>query len=237
MTDSFHFVPSSARPHPNNFERTPGGGHIGTKIETPSDERASIPPPLEASHTVQTYLQTERMVLRRFTAADLDNLFQLHNDPEVMRFINGGKPIARSAIETEVLPKFLAYDQQGLGFFSASARSSGGEFLGWFEFRRPEGSPPGEAELGYRLCRSAWGKGYATEGARALIRKGFTELGIQRIFATTMTVNTASRRVMEKAGLTRVRTFHQPWPDQIEGSDQGDVEYELRNTSWCEEIL
>ena len=84
-----------------------------------------------------------------------------------------------------------------------------------------------EPELGYRLRRSAWGKGYATEGSRALIRKGFTELGVRRVVAETMAVNTASRRVMEKAGLTLVRTFHQEWPDRIPGDEHGDVEYAL----------
>ena len=56
------------------------------------------------------------------------------------------------------------------------------------------------------------GKGYATEGSRALIRKGFAEYGVQRVVAEAMAVNQASRRVMEKAGLKLVRTFHQPWP-------------------------
>ena len=54
-------------------------------------------------------------------------------------------------------------------------------------------------ELGYRLRKSAWGKGYATEGSRALIRKGFTEYGVQRVVAAAMAVNQASRRVMGKA--------------------------------------
>ncbi len=86
--------------------------------------------------------------------------------------------------------------------------------------------------LGYRLRRSAWGKGYAKEGSRALIRKGFTELGVQRVVAETMAVNTASRRVMEKAGLTYVRTFHQEWPERIEGEEHGDVEYALTKSDW-----
>jgi RimJ/RimL family protein N-acetyltransferase len=109
---------------------------------------------------------------------------------------------------------------------------STGNFLGWFHFRPREGASPGEVELGYRLRRSAWGKGYATEGSRALIRKGFTELGVQRVIAETMTVNLASRRVMEKAGLTLVRTFHQEWPDAIEGDEHGDVEYALSKADW-----
>jgi len=87
-------------------------------------------------------------------------------------------------------------------------------------------------KLGYRLRRSAWGKGYATEGSRALIQRGFTELGVERVVASTMVVNIASRRVMEKAGLKFVRTFHQPWPDYIEGQEEGDVEYALLRSEW-----
>jgi RimJ/RimL family protein N-acetyltransferase len=104
--------------------------------------------------------------------------------------------------------------------------------VGWFEFYPWKDASPDEVELGYRLRRSAWGKGYATEGSRALIRKGFTELGVRRVVAETMAVNTASRRVMEKAGLRYVRTFHQEWPEHIEGEEHGDVEYALTKAEW-----
>ena len=79
-------------------------------------------------------------------------------------------------------------------------------------------------ELGYRIRRSAWGNGYATEGSLALIRKGFTELGVRLVFAETMAVTLASRRVMEKAGLRYVRTFHQDWPYRIPGDEHGDAD-------------
>ena len=90
----------------------------------------------------------------------------------------------------------------------------------------------GEVEVGYRLVRSAWGKGYATEGSRALIERGFTSLGVRRVVASTMVVNIASRRVLEKAGMRLVRTFHQPWPYPIEGDEHGDVEYALLRSEW-----
>jgi RimJ/RimL family protein N-acetyltransferase len=178
------------------------------------------------------FLETERLVLRRFTEDDVDNLVELDSDPDVMHFINGGRPTPREEIENEVLPMFLDYYERfaGYGFWAAVEKSTG-EFVGWFHFR-PEGAHPGEVELGYRLRRSAWGKGYATEGSRALIHKGFAEFGVQRVFAATMVVNVASRRVMEKAGLKFVRTFHQPWPDYIEGEEEGDVEYALLRSEW-----
>ena len=178
-------------------------------------------------------MKTERLVLRQFANDDIDELVELDSDPEVMRFINGGRPTPRDEIVNDVLPAFLGYYERhaGLGFWAAVERSTG-RFIGWFHFRPAEGAPPDEVELGYRLRRSAWHKGYATEGSRALIEKGFTELGVQRVVASTMVVNVASRRVMEKAGLRFVRTFHQPWPDYIKGEEEGDVEYALLKSEW-----
>ena len=177
---------------------------------------------------MRTSLQTERLLLRRFSTADADDLVDLDADPEVMRFITGGVPTSREEIQDRVLPAFLAYDERygGYGFWAA-AQNATGEFLGWFRFRPLRDAGPGEFALGFRLRRSAWGQGYATEGSRALIRMGFTEWGVQRVVAQTMAVNAASRRVREKAGLTLVRTFHQPWPYPREGDQFGDVEYAL----------
>lgn len=172
------------------------------------------------------FLETERMVLRRFTETDLAHLIELESDPAVMRFINGGKATPADIVQAEVLPRLLGYYERytGFGFWAAIERQSE-EFLGWFHLFPVADSSPEVAELGYRLRRSAWGKGYATEGSRALIHRGFTALGVERVVAYTMAVNRASRRVMEKAGLTHVRTFHQDWPDPIDGAEQGEVEY------------
>ena len=186
---------------------------------------------------MQVFLETDRLVLRRFTAADADNLVDLDADPDVMRFITGGIATSREEIQNEVLPAFLAYYQryEGYGFWAAIEKATG-EFLGWFHFRPRPDAAPGQVELGYRLRKSAWGRGYATEGSRALIRRGFTESGVQRVTAEAMAVNQASRRVMEKAGLKLVRTFHQPWPYPIDGNEYGDVEYALDKTGWQDDI-
>ncbi|HEV2092366.1 MAG TPA: GNAT family N-acetyltransferase [Rubrobacter sp.] len=131
------------------------------------------------------------------------------------------------------LPRFLrAYKRfEGFGVWAAVERSNG-VFLGWFEFYPPDGRGLEKAEFGYRRRRSAWGKGYATEGSRALIRKGFTERSGRRVMSETMMVNAASRRVMEKAGLTHARTFHQEWPWRIEGAEMGEVEYALKKADY-----
>jgi RimJ/RimL family protein N-acetyltransferase len=185
------------------------------------------------------YLETDRLVLRRFTGDDVDNIVELDSDPVVMRYITGGRATPREEVRDEVLPFWLAYYERGeeLGFWAAVEKATG-EFVGWFHFRPRPGGPPagGDAdsgvELGYRLRRDAWGKGYATEGSVALIRKGFTELGVDRIYAETLAVNAGSRRVMEKAGLRYIRTFHQDWPEKIPGDEHGDVEYALTRAEW-----
>jgi RimJ/RimL family protein N-acetyltransferase len=176
-------------------------------------------------------LETARVNLRRFTVADVDALVELDSDPEVMFFINGGRPTPRAEIEDEVLPSWLALDARGDGYgFRAAIDRATGNFLGWFHLRAESRG----AELGYRLRRAVWGQGYATEGSRALIAYGFEDLGAERIYAETMAVNAASRRVMEKAGLRYVRIFHADWPDPIPGDEEGDVEYALTRAEWEE---
>jgi RimJ/RimL family protein N-acetyltransferase len=179
------------------------------------------------------YLETARMVLRQFTEDDVPLLVELDSDPEVMRYLTGGEPTPEARIREEVLPRLIRQygTSKRFGLFAAHEKA-GGEFLGWFAFRPKKDSGSDDPELGYRLRRAAWGKGYATEGSLALIRKGFTELGVQRVFAETMFVNDGSRHVMEKAGLTYVRTFFQDWPEAIAGSEHGEVEYALERADW-----
>ena len=179
------------------------------------------------------FLETERLQLRRFTDDDVENLVELDGDPEVMRFINGGRATPGTEVENEILPAFLAYYERfaGYGFWAAVEKSSG-RFLGWFHLRPHEGDPEDEPELGYRLISAVWGRGYATEGSAALIDKAFADLGARRVYAETMAVHTASRRVMEKAGLRFVRSFVADWPVRIEGDEHGDVEYALTREQW-----
>src|SRR5688500_17921228 len=115
------------------------------------------------------FLETERLILRRFTADDVDNLVDLDSDPDVMYYNSGGRPTPREEIERGHIPAYLDYYRhyEGYGFWAAIEKGTGA-FLGWFHFRPYEGAPVDQPELGYRLRKSAWGKGYGTEGARAL---------------------------------------------------------------------
>ncbi|MCL6300740.1 GNAT family N-acetyltransferase [Streptomyces kronopolitis] len=178
------------------------------------------------------FLETDRLALRAFTPADIDHLFALDNDPEVMRFLNGGRPRSRETVESSL--SRLRHDYpcwKTRGYWAAQEKTTG-TFLGWFEFRPLEEHSPAVVELGYRLHQTAWGRGYATEGSRALVCKGFTDLGVERVTAHTMAVNARSRRVMEKSGLSFVRNYTGDWRERIEGSEHGDVAYELTRAEW-----
>ncbi|MER7270622.1 GNAT family N-acetyltransferase [Micromonospora carbonacea] len=184
---------------------------------------------------METYLDTERLALRHFTADDADLLIELDSDPEVMRYLSGGEPTPPEIVRERHLPNILAgYAKSGgnLGLFAAHEKA-GGAFVGWFILRPEPQGPLDEVELGYRLRRAAWGNGYATEGSRALLGKAFTELGVRTVWAETMTVNRASRNVMEKLGMTLTETA--PVPDDmatIEGAEHGGVRYEITKEQW-----
>ncbi|MBK6662348.1 MAG: GNAT family N-acetyltransferase [Thermoflexaceae bacterium] len=183
-------------------------------------------------------LETPRMVLRRFTPNDAPLLHALDADPEVMRYLSGGTPTPPALIETDILPAFIASSADGRGYWAAHA-AEGGAFLGWFGLRPPADPALREAELGYRLRREAWGRGFASEGVAALVAHAFGTLALVHLTATTYEENAASRRVLEKAGFTLHRRFRlsaadvaapgtfvpgnaEPWPGD-------DLEYLLSN--------
>jgi len=156
---------------------------------------------------VKIYLETHRMILREFTQYDIDNLVDLDSDPEVTRFINGGKPTPRDVVVEKVMPRIMNYyaklDRQGIW---AAVNKVDDMFMGWFHLR-PNHADQTETELGYRLKQKYWGQGFATEGSLELIRKGFEELQVPKIVAIADPSNGASRRVMEKAGLSFVEEY------------------------------
>lgn len=164
--------------------------------------------------------RTDRLRCRLLEPGDEGSLFDLDQDPEVMRYLTGGRPGTRAEAEQRVA-------RAGAWTWLATSTSDG--FVGWFSLR-PTGA--GERELGYRLRRECWGLGYATEGSARCVELAFTTLGAERVWAQTMTVNVGSRRVMEKLGLSHCRTFYGDWDEPIPGADDGDVEYELTRADW-----
>ncbi|MFJ7210562.1 GNAT family N-acetyltransferase [Amycolatopsis sp. NPDC098790] len=177
-------------------------------------------------------LHTARLTLVPLSDEHLELEYELDSDPEVMRYLTG-----RAATRAEVVQ---AHSRRmatapGFGFWMGFA---GANFVGWWLLRPPHGPDQpeveGEAELGYRLLRSQWRRGYAREGSLELLRYGFEELGLNRIFAQTMAVNKPSRATMASLGMTFARAFTSAaeYEDPVEGADQGEVEYETKRSHW-----
>jgi RimJ/RimL family protein N-acetyltransferase len=162
-------------------------------------------------------LLTPRLRLRPLAAADEADLLALDLDPEVMRYV-GSPPGVRSPAETaERARRRIAETERGehepLGFWRIEARADGAfhgvgaliRMPGRMPGRMPEGDDPSEAdvEVAYRLARSAWGRGFATEAAAALAAHALGPLGLPRVVAVTYPENTASQRVLDKVGFER----------------------------------
>jgi RimJ/RimL family protein N-acetyltransferase len=183
---------------------------------------------------VDILLETERLRLRHFGPADADLLTELDSDPEVMRHITGGLPTPRADYVEIHLPRWFAIyqTQPGLGYFAAELHGSG-EFIGWFHLR-DDRIEPAYVELGYRLRRGAWGRGYATEGGRALVQHGFATLERPLVSARTLQGNVASQRVMQKCGLRFSGRFEYP-QDALAGLSPAQrvaVKYSLARSEW-----
>jgi RimJ/RimL family protein N-acetyltransferase len=151
----------------------------------------------------QATLWTSRLTLVPLSEHHLDHEIELDADPEVMRYLGNGRARTREQVEDLHLQRLaVAHRVPGLGFWAGFAD---GEFVGWWILEPPEradqGPVEGQAELGYRLLRRHWRKGLASEGARELIRHGFDDVGLTRVFAETMAVNAASRATMASVGM------------------------------------
>jgi RimJ/RimL family protein N-acetyltransferase len=179
----------------------------------------------------QAVLRTRRLVLVPLSAEHLEHEVELDSDPEVMRHLTGRASTRAEVEERHARRLAVARRVPGLGFWAGFV---GGAFVGWWILEPPErpdqGPVAGQAELGYRLLRRYWRQGLATEGARELLRHGFEDLGLRRVFAETMAVNVASRATMAALGMTYVRTFPFDGADPIDAAEQGEVEYEITNT-------
>ena len=143
-------------------------------------------------------VETERLVLRPFTLDDLDALAAINSDPQVMRYIGDGKPAPRE--HTAERLNFIIEHGRQYGFSVWAVRyKQRHSLIGFCGLHHLDRTI--EVEVGYRLARDYWGRGLATEGARASLRYGFEYLALNRIAAVVQTENVASQRVLEKLGL------------------------------------
>jgi len=141
-------------------------------------------------------IETDRLLLRMIRADDLDHLALLLSDPDVVKYVGDGQPAGRDEAEQALKSIIKHWQTHGFGRWAVVEKSSG-EFIGFGGLRSLFGTP----EVVYHLAKAHWGKGYATELARAAVRFGFQERGFDRIVAITKPQNTASINVMDKVGL------------------------------------
>lgn len=183
----------------------------------------------------QMTFRTQRLLLVPLSDEHLEHEVELDSDPDVMRYLGSGRPRAREEVEQLHRGRLAIADVvPGLGFWAGLHE---GTFVGWWILEPPEradqGPAAGQAELGYRLLPRYWRRGLASEGARELIRHGFEDLALARIFAETMAVNVASRATMATVGMRYVRTFHLEFDEKIPGGEFGEVEYEISRADWA----
>jgi RimJ/RimL family protein N-acetyltransferase len=142
-------------------------------------------------------LETERLILRMFREEDLDAYAAMCADEEVMRYIGEGKAIDRVGAWRQMAMMLGQWCLKGHGQFALEERATGA-LLGRAGYFEPEGWPG--FELGWLLRRESWGKGYATEATRLLLRHAFEAMGRERVISLIRPANARSIRVAERLG-------------------------------------
>jgi len=147
--------------------------------------------------------ETERLILREFDLSDAGEFYALNNDPEVMRY-TADRVFATIEESAALIRNYKEYDKTGYGRWTVVLKETN-EVLGWCGLKYIESVQ--EVDLGYRLHRRYWNKGYATEASKAALAIGFEHYGLSLIVGRTMTDNLPSRRVLEKIGMDYWKEF------------------------------
>lgn len=179
-------------------------------------------------------IETERLYLRGFETEDLDELAGILSKPTVMRYMPGSEPFSQERAEKALQSIMRHWEEHGFGWWAVMQREHS-QLIGWCGLTFVEELE--ETEVAYLLDEPFWGKGIATEGTLAGLRYGFENVGLEHIIALAHVDNIASRRVMEKSGMTYVADLRL-WGFElakyiISRADHhaGPGRYELRSTS------
>lgn len=147
-------------------------------------------------------IETARLLLRMFTADDLDDLLLIYADAEVMKYLSG-HPLTREETASWLNYFLAGWAQYGFGWWAVILKERG-ELIGHAGLQFIHVTP--EVEVTYGLAKAYWGMGLASEAARACLRYGFEELKLDRIYALADPPNVASHRVMARVGMTYEKT-------------------------------
>jgi len=158
---------------------------------------------------------TERLMLRKLTEEDVDNIFLLDSNPDVMKYV-GVSPITEKEESAKMVDNILnQYKNNGTGRLAVIENESN-QFIGWCGIKLLTDEVNGFKnvyELGYRFLPKFWGKGYATESAIASLDFGFNQLNADKIYAYADVGNESSNRILTKLGFENKGTFF----------DKGDI--------------
>lgn len=150
-------------------------------------------------------VETARLRMRPFTPHDLDRLCELTNDPEVMRYIGHGHTFSREETRANLDKIMAGFRRRGYGRWALERRDTG-TLIGYCGFSTM--NPEVGVEVAYLLAREEWGKGYALEAARAVLRYAFETLGLDSVAGITLHGNRRSRTVLERLGMKFIRDGH-----------------------------
>lgn len=168
------------------------------------------------------YIETKRLLLRELFPSDELKMFELDSNPEVHRYV-GKNPVTDIEQVRAIIANIRQqYVDNGVGRWAVILKETN-EFIGWAGLKLEKNVNGHEQfyDLGYRFIQEHWGKGYATEAAKAFLDYGFNRLKLETINAWADSGNLGSRNVLEKIGFKYINTF------EHEGEEE--VWYEIKN--------
>lgn len=176
-----------------------------------------------------TELRTDRLVLRRWKDSDLEPWAAMNADPEVREHL--GDLLTREQSDASVARFQAEFDERGYGWWAVEVLATG-EFIGFAGLDQvDDGMPFTGVEIGWRLARSAWGQGYATEAAVAVLDFGLGALGLPEVLAVTTATNLRSQAVMRRIGMTRDAADDFDDPTAPEGPLRRNVVYRIARST------
>lgn len=167
--------------------------------------------------------ESQRLLYRELLPSDEGSLYEMDSDPDVHRYLGNSPVQSMDEIKTAIAMIRKQYEENGVARMAVILKETG-EFLGWAGLKLVKHEINGHInhyDLGYRFMKKHWGKGYATEAARAFVEYGFNVMRLAKINAYADAENVNSHTVLEKAGLQQSGTF----------DDEGtpSVWYEVKN--------
>jgi ribosomal-protein-alanine N-acetyltransferase len=144
-------------------------------------------------------IETERLIIRKFTTDDVPRLVELRADPEVSKYLGGVKMQNAEAVEKRMQFYIGCYEKYGFGMCAMIWKETG-EMIGWSGLQPLQET--GKIEVGYGMAKDFWRRGIGLECAKAWLDFGFEKKDLEKIYAIAQPANTGSWRIMEKLGMT-----------------------------------